>query len=54
MLAIVLAILSWGACGPVLHKGQAKMHHSRLRPLLCVGRDGSNVPLTCPLTVTMS
>src|SRR4051812_17427731 len=31
LLAIVLAILSWGAYGPVLHKGQAKMHHSRLR-----------------------
>lgn len=36
-LAIALAILSWGAYGPVLHKGQAHMHHSRLRPLLCVG-----------------
>jgi hypothetical protein len=37
VLAIVLAIASWGAYGPVLHKGQAAMHHSRLRPLLCVG-----------------
>jgi hypothetical protein len=37
VLAIVLAIGSWGAYGPVLHKGQAAMHHSRLRPLLCVG-----------------
>jgi hypothetical protein len=37
VLAIALAIVSWGAYGPVLHKGQAKMHHSRLRPLLCVG-----------------
>lgn len=36
-LAIALAIASWGAYGPVLHKGQAAMHHSRLRPLLCVG-----------------
>ncbi len=36
-LAIALAIVSWGAYGPVLHKGQAAMHHSRLRPLLCVG-----------------
>src|SRR3989304_6875448 len=27
----------WGAYGPVLHKGQAAMHHSRMRPLLCVG-----------------
>lgn len=37
LLAIALAIASWGAYGPVLHKGQAAMHHSRLRPLLCVG-----------------
>ena len=37
LLAIGLALVSWGAYGPVLHKGQAAMHHSRLRPLLCVG-----------------
>lgn len=37
LLSIALALLSWGAYGPVLHKGQANMHHSRLRPLLCVG-----------------
>ena len=37
LLAIALAVASWGAYGPVLHKGQAAMHHSRLRPLLCVG-----------------
>jgi hypothetical protein len=37
LLAIALAVLSWGAYGPVLHKGQAAMHHSRLRPLICVG-----------------
>jgi hypothetical protein len=37
LLAIALAVVSWGAYGPVLHRGQAAMHHSRLRPLLCVG-----------------
>jgi hypothetical protein len=37
IFAIALAIASWGAYGPVLHKGQAAMHHSRLRPLICVG-----------------
>lgn len=36
-LAIACAILSWGAYGPVLHKGQAAMHHSRFRPFICVG-----------------
>ena len=35
--SIALTIVCWGAYGPVLHKGQAAMHHSRLRPLLCVG-----------------
>ncbi len=37
VFSIALAIVSWGAYGPVLHKGQAAMHHSRMRPLLCVG-----------------
>lgn len=37
LLSIALAFVSWGAYGPVLHKGQAAMHHSRLRPLICVG-----------------
>ncbi len=37
LLSIALTIVSWGAYGPVLHKGQAAMHHSRLRPLICVG-----------------
>jgi hypothetical protein len=37
VLSIALAIASWGSYGPVLHKGQAAMHHSRLRPLICVG-----------------
>jgi len=35
--AIATVIVCWGAYGPVLHKGQAAMQHSRLRPLLCVG-----------------
>lgn len=33
----VLTAVSWGAYGPVLHKGQLAMSGSRLRPLLCVG-----------------
>jgi len=35
--SIAMAVLSWGAYGPVLHKGQMKMGGSRLRPFLCVG-----------------
>lgn len=29
--------LAWGVYGPVLHKGQATMSGSKLRPLMCVG-----------------
>ena len=32
-----MVALCWGAYGPTLHKGQAAMKNSRLRPLLCVG-----------------
>lgn len=35
--AIALVICCWGSYGPVLHIGQAAMHHSRFRPLICVG-----------------
>jgi hypothetical protein len=37
LLSIAVAIVCWGAYGPVLHKGQMKMEGSRLRPLICVG-----------------
>ena len=36
-LCIGVTAICWGAYGPVLHKGQAKMGGSRLRPFLCVG-----------------
>ena len=37
LLAVCLALLSWGVYGPVLHKGQAAMGGSRFRPLICIG-----------------
>jgi hypothetical protein len=37
LLSAVMAMLSWGAYGPVLHKGQMAMGGSRLRPLICIG-----------------
>jgi hypothetical protein len=37
MLSIAMVAICWGSYGPTLHKGQAAMHNSRLRPLLCVG-----------------
>jgi hypothetical protein len=37
LLATALAMFSWGAYGPVLHRGQGAMGGSRLRPLICIG-----------------
>jgi len=37
ILGIVITAFCWGSYGAVLHKGQAKMDGSRLRPFLCVG-----------------
>ncbi len=36
-LAIAMTAACWGAYGPILHKGQAGMEGSRLRPFVCVG-----------------
>jgi hypothetical protein len=36
-LSIAMAVVCWGAYGPFLHIGQAKMGGSRLRPFCCVG-----------------
>jgi hypothetical protein len=37
MLSIATTAVCWGSYGPTLHKGQAAMFNSRLRPFLCVG-----------------
>ena len=37
LLSIAMVAVCWGSYGPTLHKGQAAMANSRLRPLLCVG-----------------
>ncbi len=37
VIAIVVAAFTWGSYGPILHRGQAKMHGSHLRPLICIG-----------------
>ena len=37
LLATLMTLVCWGAYGPVLHRGQAAMQGSRLRPLLCIG-----------------
>ena len=51
LLAVALAMLSWGAYGPVLHRGQAAMGGSRLRPLLCIGLAYFLIAVLVPLTL---
>jgi hypothetical protein len=34
---VALTAICWGAYGPLLHKGQMRMHNSRMRPFICVG-----------------
>lgn len=34
---VIMTILCWGSYGPLLHRGQARMEGSRLRPFMCVG-----------------
>lgn len=46
---IGVTALCWGAYGPVLHKGQAKMEGSRLRPFLCVGLAYFAIAVIIPL-----
>ena len=36
-LAVLMTAACWGSYGPFLHKGQATMGGSRLRPFICVG-----------------
>jgi hypothetical protein len=49
LLSVALAMFSWGAYGPVLHRGQAAMGGSRLRPLVCVGAAYFVIAVVLPL-----
>ncbi len=49
--AVIVAVLSWGAYGPVLHKGQMLMSGSRLRPFLCVGLAYFFIAVAIPLVI---
>ncbi len=46
-----LTIVCWGCYGPVLHKAQALMQQSRLRPLLCVGMAYFSVAVVVPVAL---
>ena len=47
--SVALTALCWGSYGPVLHKGQAKMGGSRLRPFLFVGLAYFFIAVALPL-----
>jgi hypothetical protein len=51
LLAIALAMASWGSYGPVLHRGQAAMQGSRLRPLVCIGVSYFLIAVLVPLAL---
>ena len=48
---VVMTILCWGSYGPLLHRGQAKMGGSRLRPFMCVGIAYFFVAILIPLLI---
>ena len=51
LLAVALAMFSWGAYGPVLHRGQGAMGGSRLRPLLCIGVAYFLIAVLVPISI---
>jgi hypothetical protein len=51
LLSVALAMFSWGAYGPVLHRGQAAMGGSRLRPLICIGAAYFLIAVVVPLAL---
>ena len=51
LLSVALAMLSWGSYGPVLHRGQAGMQGSRLRPLICIGAAYFLIAVLVPLAL---
>lgn len=51
LLATLMALLCWGAYGPVLHRGQGAMGGSRLRPLLCIGAAYFLIAVLVPLAL---
>lgn len=51
LLSVALAMASWGSYGPVLHRGQAGMQGSRLRPLVCIGVSYFLIAVLVPLAL---
>jgi hypothetical protein len=53
LLAVALSLCAWGAYGPVLHRGQAAMGGSRLRPLFCIGVAYFLIAVLVPLAILL-
>jgi hypothetical protein len=51
LLSVAMAMVSWGSYGPVLHRGQASMGGSRLRPLICIGAAYFLIAVLVPLVL---
>ena len=51
LLSVALAMAAWGSYGPVLHRGQAGMQGSRLRPLVCIGVSYFLIAVLVPLAL---
>jgi hypothetical protein len=51
LLGVAMTVVCWGAYGPVLHRGQAGMQGSRLRPLLCIGLAYFLIAVLVPLAL---
>jgi len=49
--SVFATALAWGVYGPVLHKGQAAMGNSKLRPLICVGVSYFLIAVLVPMAV---
>ncbi|CAM2005412.1 hypothetical protein [Acanthopleuribacter pedis] len=49
--SIGMTALCWGSYGPTLHKGQAMMEGSRLRPFMCVGMAYFIIAVVMPILI---
>jgi MFS family permease len=51
LATILMTICCWGSYGPLLHRGQARMDGSRMRPFICVGIAYFLVAIVIPLMI---
>ena len=51
LLSVAMAMVCWGAYGPVLHRGQMSMEGSRLRPRICIGGAYFLIAVLVPLAL---